>query len=243
MLREKERIRYARQLIMPHFGEEGQRKLSRSHVLVAGVGGLGSLSSFYLTSLGVGNLTLVDCGFVQLSDLNRQILYNEMDVGLKKVDVACKKLSLLNSDVQIESIGAKITSKNVSGLMKEVEIVIDGTDNFETRLLINKACFEKKIPYVYGGIYGFKGKITTFLPGRTPCFECFYQGQKAVAPTIPVVGPIPGLIAALQVLEVLKVILGMGDLLAGRLLSFDGETMAFNYLDIIRRSGCKICSA
>jgi molybdopterin/thiamine biosynthesis adenylyltransferase len=148
-----------------------------------------------------------------------------------------------NSDVRIDSIGEKITSENVSGLMKGVEIVVDGTDNFEARLLLNKACFEKKIPYVYGGIFGFKGKITTFLPGRTPCFECLYQGQEEMVRTVPVVGPIPGLIAALQVLEVLKVILGVGDLLAGRLLSFNGETMAFNYLDIMRRSGCRICSA
>lgn len=243
MLTERERIRYARQLMMPRIGEEGQRKLKHSHVLVAGMGGLGSLSSFYLTCLGIGNLTLIDCGSVELSDLNRQILYNERDLGLKKADVAYQRLSLLNSDVQIDSISEKITSENVSGLMKEVEIVIDGTDNFETRLLLNKACFEKKIPYVYGGIFGFKGKITTFLPGRTPCFECLYQGQEEMIQTVPVVGPIPGLIATLQVLEVLKVILGMGDLLAGRLLSFDGETMAFNYLDIMRRSECKICSA
>ena len=243
MLTEKDRIRYARQLMMPHIGEEGQRKMKRSHVLVAGMGGLGSLSSFYLTCLGIGNLTLIDGGSVQLSDLNRQILYHEKDLGLKKADVAYQRLSLLNSDVQIEPISEKIIDNNVLDLMKKVEIVIDGTDNFETRLLLNKACFGKKIPYVYGGIFGFRGNITTFLPGRTSCFECLYQEQRERVPTVPVVGPVPGLIATLQVLEALKVILGIGDLLAGRLLSFDGETMAFNYFDIVKRPECKICSA
>lgn len=243
MLTEKERIRYARQLMMPHIGEEGQRKLKHSHVLVAGLGGLGSLSSFYLTCLGIGNLTLIDCGSVQLSDLNRQILYNEGDLGLKKADVAYKKLSLLNSDVQIESIYEKIIDKNVLDLMEKVEIVVDGTDNFETRLLLNKACFEKKIPYVYGGIFGFRGNITTFLPGRTSCFECLYRERGEMVSTVPVVGPLPGLIATLQVLEAMKLVLGMEDLLAGRLLSFDGETMAFNYFNIVKRPECRICSA
>jgi len=243
MLIEKEKIRYARQLVMPHIGEEGQKKLKHSHVLVAGVGGLGSLSSIYLTSLGIGHLKIVDHGSVQMSDLNRQILYNERDIGLKKADIAYEKLSLLNSDILIESICEEIMSENILRLIKGVQIVIDGTDNFETRLILNKACFEKKIPYVYGGIFGFKGKMTTFLPGRTICIECLYPKKEEVVPVIPVVGPIPGLIATLQVLEALKLILGLGDSLVGRLLSFDGETMVFSYFDIKKRPGCRICSA
>lgn len=157
--------------------------------------------------------------------------------------MANKKLSLLNSDIQIESVSEKIMGENVLGLTKEVQTVVDGTDNFEVRLLLNKACFEHRIPYVYGGIFGFKGKMTTFLPGRTPCIECLYQEQEEVVPAVPVVGPIPGLIATLQVLEALKVILGVGDPLAGRLLSFDGEMMTFSYFDIRKRPECKIGSA
>ena len=165
MLIEKEKSRYARQLMMPSIGEEGQRKLKHSHVLVAGVGGLGSLSSFYLTSLGIGHLKIVDHGSVQISDLNRQILYNEKDIGLKKTDIAYERLSLLNSEIQIEPICEEITSENIPRLIKGVQIVIDGTDNFETRLILNKICFEKRIHYIYGGIFGFKGKVTTFIPG------------------------------------------------------------------------------
>lgn len=243
MLTEKEKVRYARQLIIPHIGEEGQKKLKWSHILVAGVGGLGSLSAFYLTCIGIGHLTIIDSGSVQLSDLNRQILYNEKDLGLKKANVAHEKLSLLNSDILIESICEEITSENVLRLIKEVQIVIDGTDNFGTRLIINKACFKKGIPYIYGGIFGFKGKMTTFIPGRTPCIECLYLKKEEVASVVPVVGPIPGLIATLQVIEALKLIIEFGDPLAGRLLSFDGETMTFNYFNIKRRPDCQICSA
>jgi adenylyltransferase/sulfurtransferase len=243
MLIEKEKMRYARQLVMPSIGEEGQKKLKHSHVMVAGVGGLGSLSSIYLTSLGIGHLKIVDHGSVQISDLNRQILYNERDIGLKKADIAYEKLSLLNSDIQIESICEEMTSENIRRLIKEVQIVIDGTDNFETRLILNKTCFEKKIPYIYGGIFGFKGKMTTFIPGRTACIECLYPKKEEVAPVVPVVGPIPGLIATLQVLEALKLIVEFGHPLAGKLLSFDGETMIFSYFDIKKRPGCQICSA
>lgn len=243
MLTQEELIRYARQLIIPHIGEEGQKKLKQSHILVAGVGGLGSLSSIYLTSLGIGRLKIIDHRSVQLSDLNQQILYNEEDLGLKKAKVAYEKLSLLNSDIFIESICEEITRENILRLIKEVKIVVDGTDNFEARLLLNQACFEKRIPYIYGGVFGFKGKMTTFIPGRTPCIECLYQEQEELVQTVPIVGPIPGLIATLQVLEALKLIIEFGHPLAGKLLSFDGETMEFNYFDIKKRPGCKICSA
>jgi molybdopterin/thiamine biosynthesis adenylyltransferase len=242
VLTQEEQIRYSRQLIMPCIGEEGQKKLKQSHILVAGVGGLGSLSSIYLTSLGIGHLKIIDHGSVQLSDLNRQILYNEEDLGLKKAKVADEKLSLLNSDIFIEPICEEITRENILKLIEEVQIVIDGTDNFETRLLLNQACFDKRIPYIYAGIFGFKGQMTTFIPGRTPCIECLYQKKEELVQVVPVVGPIPGLIATLQVLEALKLIIEFGHPLAGKLLSFDGESMTFNYFDIKKRPGCKICS-
>lgn len=158
MLTQEEQIRYARQLIISHIGEEGQEKLKQSHILVAGLGGLGRLSSIYLASIGIGRLKIIDHGSIQLSDLNRQILYDGKDLGLKKVKVASKKLSLLNSDIFIESICEEITCENILRLMKEVQIVIDGTDNFETRLLMNQACFEKRIPYIYGAYSASKGK-------------------------------------------------------------------------------------
>lgn len=218
-------------------------RLKYSHVLVAGLGGLGSLSSIYLTCLGIGHLTLIDRGIIQLSYLNRQILYDEKDLGLKKAEVAFEKLSQLNSDILIESFCTEISNENILGLMKRVQIIIDETDNFQTRLLLNRACFGKRIPYVYGGIFGFKGKIATFIPGQTPCIECLYQNPEEVIPVVPVIGPIPGLIATLQVMEVVKWITEFRASLAGRLLSFDGETMNFSCFYIKRRPGCQICSA
>lgn len=235
-------MRYARQWLMPQIGEEGQKKLKDANVLVAGVGGLGCLSSFYLTSLGVGHLTLIDHGSVQLSDLNRQILYNEKDLGLKKARIASEKLSLLNSNILIESYCQEITSENILSLIKKVHIVVDGTDNFETRRILNKACFKKGIPYIYGGIFGLKGRMTTFIPGRSPCMECLYPKKEKGSQVVPVVGPIPGLIATLQVLEALKLIIEFGKPLAGKLFSFDGETMALSYFDIKKRPGCQVCS-
>jgi molybdopterin-synthase adenylyltransferase len=234
--------RYVRQIIIPGVGREGQAKLRASHVLVAGIGGLGSLSSLYLCAAGIGHLTIIDSGCVQMSDLNRQIIYSEKDIGERKVFVAQRRLSELNSDVKINPIALEIGEQNVSELIRDVDIVVDGTDRFRTRVVLNAACVREKIPYVYGGIYGLKGTVTAILPGQTPCLECFLTHKEATDSPIPVIGPIAGSIAAFQVMEVFKLILHLGDSLAGQLLVFDARKMTFRKFEIKRKPDCGVCS-
>jgi adenylyltransferase/sulfurtransferase len=234
--------RYARQIIIPGIGREGQEKLRESHVLVAGIGGLGSLSSLYLCAAGVGHLTIVDSGCVQVSDLNRQIIYSEKDIGERKVFVAQRRLSEKNSDVEINPVAVEIGEENVSELMRDVDIVVDGTDSFKTRLVLNAACVREKLPYVYGGIFGLKGTASTIIPGQTPCLECFLTHKEATDSPIPVIGPIVGSIAAIQVMEVFNLILHLGDSLAGKLLVFDARKMTFGKFEIKRKKNCGACS-
>jgi len=241
-LEPEELARYARQMILPGFGREGQEKLKMARVLVAGVGGLGSLSSFYLCAAGVGHLTLVDRGRVQFPDLNRQLLYGEKDVGEIKVVTAGKRLLGLNSKIEVTPLLKDIDEETVSGVLDGIQIVVDGTDNFRTRRILNKACHAKRIPFVYGGIFGFKGSVTTILPGQTPCLECFLTKDEETRLPIPALGPIVGVIAAIQVMEVLKLILEMGDLLAGELVLYDGGRQSFRKLAIKKKQGCRICS-
>jgi molybdopterin/thiamine biosynthesis adenylyltransferase len=234
--------RYARQMILPGIGAEGQEKLKTSRVLVAGVGGLGSLSSLYLCAAGIGHLTIVDRGCVQPPDLNRQILYDEKDIGERKVVAAGKRLQGLNSKIEIAPILKEIKEETVSELLRDIQIVVDGTDNFRTRLILNKACHSKRIPFVYGGIFGLKGSATTIIPGQTPCLECFLTRDEETRLPIPAIGPVVGMIATIQVMEVLKLILQLGDLLAGELALFDGGRMSFRKLTIKKREDCPVCS-
>ena len=234
--------RYARQMILPGIGREGQERLKTSRVLVAGVGGLGSLSSLYLCAAGIGHLTLVDRGRVQLPDLNRQLLYGEKDVGEIKVVAAEKRLRGLNSQTEIVPILKEIEEETVSELLRDIQIVVDGTDNFRTRLILNKACHSKGIPFIYGGIFGLKGSVTTIIPGRTPCLECFLTKGEETRLPIPAIGPVVGMIASIQVMEVLKLILQLGDLLAGELALYDGGRMSFRKLTIKKKEACQICS-
>jgi adenylyltransferase/sulfurtransferase len=231
-----------RQTVFPGFGEEGQEKLEAASVLVAGIGGLGSVSAQYLCRAGVGKLTIIDSQNVQVTDLNRQILYNEADIGKRKVSIAEKLLSDVNSRVEITSVQTKITGKNIMSLLKNVHIVVDGTDNFATRLLLNEACHKKGIPLVYGGIYGLKGSVMTVIPGQTPCLACFFSQEDNSDEPIPAIGPFVGTIATFQAMEVLKLIIGFGELLAGTLLKYDGRNGRTRKIVIKKRKGCSICS-
>ncbi len=237
-----ELIRYQRQIIIPEFGEQGQRRLKTSHVLIAGIGGLGCASATYLTAAGIGKLTIVDFDKVELSDLNRQVLYCKEDIGKKKVLVAQRRLSKLNPNVEIVPQYIRITESNIHALMEGVEVVVDGLDNPETRLLVNSACVKYKIPFVYGGVSRLRGMITTIIPGKTPCLSCFYpegpQGERGLG----VLGPIPSLIANLQVLEVIKILIGEETSFSGRLLSFNGNDMQFRFYEIRRNENCRVCS-
>lgn len=234
--------RYSRQLIVPEIGMAGQEKLRRAHVLVAGVGGLGGLSSTYLCRAGVGTLTIVDADCVEASDLNRQILYRQEDIGEKKASLAGTRLSEMNPDVKLNALHLEIAKDNVSELLRGVQIVVDGTDNFETRYLMNAACHGRGIPYVYGGIFGFRGSVMTIIPGKTPCLACLLPRKEEVDSPIPAVGPLVGAIASIQAMEVLKLILNEGELLAGRLLVMDGIKMGFRKFAVKRRKDCPVCS-
>jgi len=239
MLDQSELIRYNRQLIIPDFGEEGQGKLKDSHAVIVGVGGLGCASATYLTAAGVGHITIVDFDTVELPDLNRQILYWEKDVGKKKVIVAKRKLSRLNSKVEITPIFAKITEENVLSIIDRAQVVVDGLDNSATRLVVNSACIKQKIPYIYGGVSRLRGMITTIIPGQTPCLACLSpEGVGGLG----VLGITPALIASLQALEAIKILIGHSPSLAGKLLLFNGDDMKFQVREIRRNESCPVCS-
>jgi molybdopterin/thiamine biosynthesis adenylyltransferase len=239
MLDQSELIRYNRQLIIPDFGEEGQRKLKSSHVVIAGIGGLGCSSATYLTAAGVGHITIVDSDIVELPDLNRQILYWEEDIGEKKVVAAQRKLSRLNPRVEITPIFTKITEETVLSIINGAQVVVDGLDNMTTRLVVNSACVKHKTPYIYGGVSRLRGMITTIIPGKTPCLACLHpEGGGGLG----VLGVTPALIANLQALETIKLIIGHSPALAGRLLLFNGDDMKFRVHEIRRNESCPVCS-
>lgn len=240
MLDQNELARYSRQLKIPDFGEDGQSRLKNAHATIVGVGGLGCASATYLTAAGVGHITIVDFDEVKLSDLNRQILYCEEDLGEKKVFVAQKRLLKLNPLVEITPIFAKVTEDNVLSVITGTQVVLDGTDNLATRLLVNSACVKLKIPCVYGGVSRLRGMITTIIPGQTPCLACFRpEGTSGLG----VLGVTPALIASLQVLESIKLLIGHGPTLAGKLLFFNGDDMNFRVYDTRRDESCSVCSS
>ncbi len=237
----EERVRYGRQILFPPLGEEGQRKLKCAHVVVAGLGGLGCPAAIYLACAGVGHLTLVDTDAVELSNLNRQILHWEEDIGEKKVLSASQKLERLNSKVSLTPIAERITSENVRQLIRGADLVIDGLDNMKTRFILNEGCCREGIPLIHGGIDGLLGEITTIIPGETPCLQCLFPQAPEAKRPFPVLGATPALIASLQVMEALKLLAGFGKLLTGKMLYVNGETMNFLLVKLQRNPKCPIC--
>ncbi|UCD21281.1 MAG: HesA/MoeB/ThiF family protein [Chloroflexota bacterium] len=241
MLTKNDLARYERQILYPDLGEKGQEKLKQSHVVVAGLGGLGCAASLYLTCAGIGHITLIDCDRVELSNLNRQILYYDQDIGEQKPFSAAQKLAKLNPSIEVTPVFNKITAQNAREIIKGANLVIDGMDNFKTRFIINKACVAEGIPFIHGGVHGLFGEVTTILPGRTPCLTCIFpefpRGQLA----LPVFGVTPALIAILQVTEAIKLLAGFGSLLTGKMLYFNGETMEFTSCDVTKNQKCRVC--
>jgi len=242
MLTEDDLIRYGRQILYPSFGQEGQEKLKRSHVVVAGLGGLGTSASIYLACAGIGHITLVDCDRVELPNLNRQILYCEEDIGEKKPFSAARKLAKLNPSIKITPLFERVTEDNVRDIIRGADVVMDGMDNFETRFILNSACVAEKIPFIHGGVYGLFGEITTIIPGKTPCLACIYPAapEKKLKP-LPIFGVTPALIAILQVTEAIKLLAGFGNLLTNRMLYINGEGMEFIIADLTKKPECNIC--
>jgi len=243
MLTKDDLVRYERQILYPDFGEKGQEKLKRSHVVVAGLGGLGCTASLYLTCAGVGHVTLIDCDSVELSNLNRQILHYEEDIGEKKPFSAARKLAKLNSSIKVTPVFEKITTQNARKIIKGANLVIDGMDNFKTRFIVNKACVTEGIPFVHGGVHGLCGEVTTILPGRTPCLACIFPEVPNGELELPVFGVTPALIAILQVTEAIKLLAGFGSLLTGKMLYFDGDKMDFTFHNLVKNQNCRVCGA
>jgi len=238
----KEKKRYDRQIKIADFGIEGQKKLKQSRVLIAGAGGLGSPIAIYLAVAGVGNIRIVDNDKVSLSNLNRQILYQNHDIGREKAEVAGEKLNKWNNDIRVEAITDTIGADNVYHLTDECDVILDATDNFTVRYLLNEAAFARKIPLHYGGIYGLEGALTTIIPGKTACLKCIFPEPPPPAIS-PVLGVTAGIIGCLQAMESIKYIVGTGELLTNRMLIFDGFSMKFRELKLRPDPRCPHCSS
>ncbi len=235
--------RYNRQIIIPEIGEQGQQKLKAAKIMVAGLGGLGSISAYYLAAAGVGHLTLVDKDFVECSNLNRQILHWTQDMGQEKTRSAVWKLQKLNPNCTIRAVQAEITEDNCRDLIGDCDMIVDGMDNMKTRRVLNAACLNYHIPYIYGGVYHMEGVASVFIPGKTPCLECVFPADPDETETSAsgILGPVPGVISCIQSMEAIKLILGLTDLLAGRLLFFCGYDMRFQEFKIDRNPCCCAC--
>ncbi|WP_437728910.1 molybdopterin-synthase adenylyltransferase MoeB [Sorangium sp. So ce861] len=245
-LTEAQRDRYSRHLLLPEVGEAGQAKLLASKVLLLGAGGLGSPAALYLAAAGVGTLGLVDADVVDNSNLQRQILHATSRVGMPKVDSAETAIRDLNPDVKVVKFQERVDSSNVDRIFDQFDIIVDGCDNFPTRYLVNDASVFKKKPVVHGSIFRFEGQVTTFMPGVGPCYRCLYPEPPPphLAPSCQeagVLGILPGIIGIIQATEAVKLILGQGTPLIGRLLTYDSLRMKFGELKLRRDKSCPAC--
>ena len=238
--------RYSRHLIMPEVGMEGQLKLKRARVLTIGTGGLGAPLGLYLAAAGVGHLGLVDFDVVDSSNLQRQVTFTTADVGKPKSEAAKARLSALNPAIDIVSYETRLTSDNALDLFRDYDIIVDGTDNFPTRFLVNDACVLLGKPNVYGSIFRFEGQATVFGYPGGPCYRCLYPEPPppGLVPSCAeggVLGVLPGIVGSIQAMETIKLILGAGDPLVGRLLLFDALAMRFRELKLRRNPDCPMC--
>lgn len=238
--------RYSRHLILPEVGMEGQRKLKAARVLCVGTGGLGSPLAFYLAAAGIGTLGLVDFDVVDASNLQRQIIHSTRDIGRKKLDSAAEKLTALNPALNVVKHETMLSSANAMEILKDYDVVADGTDNFPTRYLVNDACVLLGIPNAYGSIFRFEGQASVFATKEGPCYRCLYPEPPppGLVPSCAeggVLGILPGLVGVIQATEVIKLILGKGDPLIGRLLLVDALGMRFRELKLRKNPECPVC--
>lgn len=242
----EEMRRYGRHIIMPEVGLEGQKKLKTGKVLVIGTGGLGSPLVLYLAAAGVGRIGLVDSDQVDASNLQRQVLYSVRDVGRPKLQAAKDRILELNPNVKVDSYETRLTSENAMEIIKGYDVIVDGTDNFPTRYLVNDACVLLGKPNVYGSIFRFEGQISVFDASRGPCYRCLYPEPPppGLVPSCAeggVLGILPGVVGTLQATETIKTLLGRGDTLVGRLLLFDALKMNFTELKLQKNPNCPVC--
>jgi adenylyltransferase/sulfurtransferase len=245
-LSREELVRYSRHILLPQVGEEGQRALKRSRVLLVGAGGLGSPVALYLAAAGVGTLGLVDFDTVDLSNLQRQILHGSASVGGSKIDSARDRLADINPNVSIEPYRTRLTSENALEIARDYDLIVDGTDNFATRYLVNDTSVLLGIPNVYGSVYRFEGQASVFGASDGPCYRCLFRDPPPpdLVPSCAeggVLGVVPGLVGTIQATEAIKMLLGLGDTLVGKLLTIDAMKMSFRTLAIQKDPSCPAC--
>jgi molybdopterin/thiamine biosynthesis adenylyltransferase len=238
MFSERELERYKRQLLL--FGDEGQERLKKAHIFIAGAGGLGSPVSLYLAVAGIGTITIVDMDTVDQTNLNRQILHFDRDIGKKKAVSAEEKLTAINPDIRINAIATRIDETSAVRLVGNADGIVDAMDNYPTRYLLNDMAIKKNIPLFHGAIRGFYGQATTIIPGKTPCLKCIFP-KAPPKEVFPVVGVTPGVIGTVQATEVIKYFLGSGDLLTNRLFIWDGMAGRAEEIYAERIPSCPAC--
>ena len=241
-----QRNRYQRHLLLPEVGDEGQMKLLDAKVLLLGAGGLGSPAALYLAAAGVGTLGIIDMDVVDASNLQRQVLHNMDRIGMRKVDSAKQTLTAINPDLTVRTYDVRLGADNILDVIDGYDVIVDGTDNFPTRYLVNDAALVKNIPVVHGSIFRFEGQVTIFSPYVGPCYRCMIPEPPPaeLAPSCAeagVLGVLPGIVGSIQALEAIKLILSLGDPLIGRLLTYDSMDQSFRTFRVRRDPSCPAC--
>jgi len=243
---EEQLVRYSRHIILSEVGGKGQKKIAKARVLIVGAGGLGAPAALYLAAAGIGTLGLVDGDTVDLSNLHRQVIHHTDDLGRSKVESARQKIAALNPDVRVATAPVALDANNAVALFSEYDVVIDGTDTFPAKFLINDAAFFTKRPLVHGGILRFEGQMFTIMPGRSACYRCIFP-EPPPAGLVPscreagVMGPLAGVIGMLQATEALKIVLGIGQTLTNRILKYDGLRTQFRTVSVRKNTQCPLC--
>jgi len=232
-------MRYERQILMKEIGEEGQNTLKKSKVTVIGAGGLASPVLTYLACAGVGTITLIDYDTVSDSSLNRQFLYHEKDMGMNKAEQAGEVLNSLNSQITINPVSERIDEENIGKIINRADVVIDCVDNVETRLIVNRECIKQDIPLVEGGVYGFYGFVMS-IKKDFPCLECIGYGNTKLKRPGPVLGAVVGVIGSLQAVECIKILLGLDEVLYGKMLNYDGLSVSFDLVELQKNDLCEV---
>ncbi len=245
-MNDEQLLRYSRQILLPQMGIDGQQRLLDSHVLIIGAGGLGSPAALYLAAAGVGQITIADDDNVDLSNLQRQILHQQQDIGRPKVDSARLAMQAINPEVKVRALEERLDAQRLQELIEAVHLVLDCTDNFTTRFAINQACVQSRTPLVSGAAIRMEGQVTVFDPRQqtSPCYRCLYREEGDTEETCSengVLAPTVGIIGSLQAMEAIKLLAGVGEPLTGRLLVFDGMQMEWRSLKIPRDPACPVC--
>ena len=246
-LTEQQIERYSRQIILEEVGGAGQEKLLSSKVLIVGAGGLGAPAALYLAAAGIGTIGIIDSDRVDLTNLQRQIIHHTADIGTEKVNSAKAKIQAINPDVTVRTHQTRVNAKNISQIIRQYDFVIDGTDNFPAKFLVNDACYFEKVPFSHAGILRFYGQLITVLPGKTTCYRCIFHSPPpaGVVPSCSqagVLGALAGVVGSLQAAEAMKYLLGIGDLLTNTLLTYNALTMEFRNVRLNRNPNCQLCS-